>query len=126
MAVSPSFRTFIVDQLGRAVPRIRARSMFGGVGIYAGDLFFALIADDTLYLKVDESNRPDFEDLGMGPFQPYGVGGEVMQYYTVPAELLEDVEALRPWVEKAMAVAARKKVRRTRRRQSEGRKKKST
>jgi DNA transformation protein len=116
MAVSPSFRTFIVDQLGRAVPRVRARSMFGGVGIYGGDLFFALIADDTLYFKVDESNRPDFEELGMGPFRPYGAGGEVMQYYQVPAELLEDVEALRPWVEKAMAVAERKKLKRSRRR----------
>ena len=116
MAVSPSFRTFIVDQISRTVPRVRARSMFGGVGIYGGELFFALIADDTLYLKVDDSNRSDFEALGMGPFQPYGEGGEVMQYYQVPAELLEDVEALRPWVEKAVAVAARKKVKRSRRR----------
>src|SRR5712691_9629665 len=116
MSVSTSFRTFIVDQLSRVVPRVRARSMFGGVGIYGGDLFFALIADDTLYFKVDDSNRPDFEQLGMGPFRPYGEGGEVMQYYQVPAELLEDVEALRPWVEKAMSVAGRKKLKRSRRR----------
>jgi len=109
MPVSPSFRTFVLDQLSRAVPRIRARSMFGGVGIYGGDLFSALIAYDTLYFKVDDSNRPDFERLGMRPFQPYGEDGEVMQYYQVPAELLEDVAALRPWVERAMAVAARKK-----------------
>ena len=115
MPVSPSFRTFIVDQISRTVPRVRARGMFGGVGIYGGDLFFALIADDTLYLKVDDSNRPDFEALGMGPFQPYGEGGEVMQYYQVPANLLEDVEALRPWVEKSMSVAARKKQRSRRR-----------
>lgn len=116
MAVSPSFRTFIVDQISRTVPRVRARSMFGGVGIYGGDLFFALIDDDTLYLKVDDSNRPDFEAVGMGPFQPYGEGGEVMQYYQVPAEILEDVDALRPWVEKAMSAAARKRVKRLRRR----------
>jgi len=49
--------------------------MFGGVGIYAGQLFFALIADDTLYFKVDDSNRSDFERLAMRPFQPYGEGG---------------------------------------------------
>jgi DNA transformation protein and related proteins len=115
MAVSPTFRTFIVDQLGRAVPRVRARSMFGGVGIYAGDLFFALIADDTLYLKADESNRPDFERCGMGPLRPYGEEGDVMQYYQVPAELLEDAEALRPWAEKAIAAAGRKKIKRSRR-----------
>jgi len=34
--------------------------MFGGVGIYCGDLFFGLIDDDTLYFKVDDSNRSDF------------------------------------------------------------------
>src|SRR5438552_14534467 len=53
VSVSWSFRTFVIDQLSRVIPRVRARSMFGGVGIYAGDRFFALIADDTLYLKVD-------------------------------------------------------------------------
>ena len=110
MPVSSSFRTFIVDQLSRVVPQLRARGMFGGVGIYAGQLFFALIADDTLYFKVDDSNRPEFERLGMRPFQPYGESGEVMQYYQVPAEFLEDPEALRPWAEKAIAVAANKKV----------------
>ncbi len=107
--VSSSFRTFVIDQLSRVIPRVRARSMFGGVGIYASDRFFALIADDTLYLKVDESNRPDFEARSMGPFRPYAEHGEVIQYYEVPADLLDDPEALRPWAEKAIAVAGRKK-----------------
>ncbi len=79
----------------------------------ASDRFFALIADDTLYLKVDESNRPDFEARGMGPFRPYAEHGEVMQYYEVPADLLDDPEALRPWAEKAITVAGRKKVKRS-------------
>jgi DNA transformation protein and related proteins len=108
MPVNASFRDFVLDQLRRAVPRVRARSMFGGVGIYAGELFFALIADDTLYFKVDDSNRPDFETLGMGPFLPYGDERDKMQYYQVPADLLDDPEALRPWAEKSIAVAARK------------------
>lgn len=89
--------------------------MFGGVGIYAGRLFFALIADDTLYFKVDDSTRGDFEARGMGPFRPYGADGEAMQYYQVPEELLEDPEALRPWAEGAIAVARRAKGRRARR-----------
>lgn len=79
--------------------------MFGGVGIYAGDLFFALIDDDVLYLKVDGSNRADFEAIGSGPFRPGGAGGEVMQYYALPADLLEEPEALRAWVAGAVAVA---------------------
>jgi DNA transformation protein len=107
MTVSASFRTFILEQLGRSVQDIRGRSMFGGVGIYAGKLFFALMADDTLYFKVDDSNRPEFEAKGMGPFQPYGESGEVMQYYRVPDDLLEDEEMLGQWAEKAIDVARR-------------------
>ncbi len=64
---------------------------------------------------MDESNRADFEARQMGPFRPYGYEGEVMQYYEVPDDLLEDVEALRPWAEKALAVAARRKVKWSRR-----------
>jgi len=107
MSVSPTFRTFVLEQLGRCVPSIRGRSMFGGVGIYAGELFFALIADDTLYLKVDEHTRPEFERRGLGPFRPFGEHGEVMQYYRVSEDLLEDAEELRGWVAQAIEVARR-------------------
>jgi DNA transformation protein len=118
MSVSPSFRAFVIEQLQRTAPGIRARSMFGGVGIYAGDLFFALMDDDTLYFKVDEITRGAFEARGMGPFRPYGEDGEVMHSYEVPADLLEDAEALRPWVEAAIGVARRAKGRRGGRRGS--------
>jgi DNA transformation protein and related proteins len=114
--VSPSFKTFILEQLGRTVRDIRARNMFGGVGIYGGELFFALIDNDTLYFKVDESNRPDFEARGMGPFQPCGPEGETMGYYRVPEDLLEDPEVLGQWAEKAINVARRAKGRSPRRR----------
>ncbi|HEY7026933.1 MAG TPA: TfoX/Sxy family protein [Gemmatimonadales bacterium] len=107
--MSHSFRAFVLEQLKRIRPDVRDRSMFGGVGIYAGDFFFALIADDTLYFKVDDSNRPAFEARGMGPFMPYGPSGEVMQYYEVPADLLEDPEGLSSWVEQAIEVARNKR-----------------
>ena len=115
MSVTPSFRILVLEQLARAVSGVRHRAMFGGVGIYSGDLFFALIDEDTVYFKVDDSNRPEFEARGMGPFQPTGPGGEVMQYYAVPEELLEDPDALRPWIERSLAVARRKKSGRSRR-----------
>lgn len=116
MSVSPSFRGFVIEQLQQTTQGIRARSMFGGVGIYAADTFFALVDEDTLYFKVDETTRAEFEARGMDPFRPYGEEGEVMQYYQVPADLLEDAEALRPWVEAAIGVARRAKARRARRR----------
>ena len=118
MSVSPSFRTFVLEQLARTTPGIRGRSMFGGVGIYAAELFFALLADDTLYFKVDDTTRSRFEDRGLGPFRPYGEDGEVMQYYEVPADVLEDPEELAAWAEVAIAVARRAKGGRSRRRRA--------
>ncbi|MGQ0703621.1 MAG: TfoX/Sxy family protein [Gemmatimonadales bacterium] len=107
MPVTPSYRDFVIDQLGRVLPRVRARSMFGGVGIYSADFFFALIAGDVLYFKADETNRGDYLARGMGPFLPYGDEREIMQYYEVPGEVLEQPDLLREWAAKAVAVAER-------------------
>jgi DNA transformation protein and related proteins len=109
VSVSPTYRTFVIEQLSRARKDLRSKSMFGGVGIYAGDLFFALIDDDLVYFKVDDQNRPAFEARGMGPFMPSD--GEVMQYYQVPEDVLEDPETLRTWMDASIAVAQRRKTR---------------
>ncbi len=58
---------------------------------------------------MDASNRPDFEARGIGPLRPYGPDGEAMQYYPLPGDVLDDSDALRVWVEKAIEVARRKK-----------------
>jgi DNA transformation protein len=109
MPVSDSYRAFVLEQIARAAPRIRGKSMFGGVGVYSGDHFFALIDNDTLFFKVDDANRGDFVAARMKAWSPFGDGKEMTGYYELPAELLEDPDAMRPWVEKAIAVAARKK-----------------
>jgi DNA transformation protein and related proteins len=114
MKVSTNYRAFVLEQLARVLPDVRGRSMFGGVGIYSGDVFFALIGNDTLYFKVDDETRPEFEAIGMGPFRPFGDGGDAMQYYEVSAEVLEDRDALAAWSAKAVAVARRARSRRAR------------
>ena len=103
----------MLEQLGRVV-QVTARNMFGGVGIYADGLFFALMDDDTLYLKVDDGNRATFETIGSGPFRPYG-DERTMQYYELPADLLEDSETLRSWVDGAVAAARRARTRKRKR-----------
>jgi DNA transformation protein len=104
MAVSPGFADFVTEQLDGCGPIVTKR-MFGGVGIYSGDIFFAIIDNDILYLKTDDSNRKDFEAAGSGPFRPSGEGGETMMYYSVPVSVLEDADELAAWGRKAIAVA---------------------
>jgi DNA transformation protein len=101
----------VIEQLSRARNDIRTKSMFGGVGIYAGDLFFALIDDDQVYFKVDDANRPNFEQRGMSPFMPSGAGGEIMQYYQLPEDVLEDPDTLGVWMEGSITVARNRKSR---------------
>jgi DNA transformation protein len=108
MAVSVSFRTYLLEQLGQIRP-VTSRPMFGGLCFFAGGRAFALAAHDTLYFKADDSNRPDFVAAGMGPFMPFGDPDRPMQYYELPAEVLEDPELLAPWMAKAIAVAMKAK-----------------
>jgi DNA transformation protein len=104
MAVSDSYRDFVLEQLGRVMP-VTGKSMFGGVGLYANSLFFALIAEDRLYFKVDDATRSDFERLGMEPFRPFGEDS-AMGYYEVPVDVVEDPVQLAPWMRRAINVAA--------------------
>jgi DNA transformation protein len=108
--VTEGFIEFVADQLA-GCGTITPKRMFGGVGLYAGDVFFAVLAGDLLYLKVDDSNRGDFEAAGAGPFKPYGEAGETMQYYEVPVAVLEDADELARWARKAIRVAELKRTR---------------
>lgn len=108
MAVSAEFRDFVLEQL-RAVAPVTSKAMFGGVGLYSQGLFFALIADDVLYFKADDSNRADFEAAGAKQFAPYGDDQYSMNYYELPPDVLEDEEQLRVWMRKSLDVARRKK-----------------
>lgn len=104
MPVSAEYRAFVEDQLGRVMP-VRSRRMFGGLGFYSGDRFFAIADDDVLYFKVDDETRPRYEQRRMRPFNPMGT--PMNGYWQVPVEVLEDADVLREWAEEAVEVAGR-------------------
>jgi DNA transformation protein len=104
MGVTDSFRVFVLEQLA-GVDHIHARAMFGGVGLYAADVFFGILAADTLYFKVDDSNRSAYESAGMKAFQPYADRPMSMSYYEVPAVVIEDPAPLAAWASAAIRVA---------------------
>lgn len=107
MAVSPDFLNYVLEQL-HPMGGITHKRMFGGVGISRHQLFFGLIADDTLYLKVDDANRDAFATAGSEPFKPFG-GDKAMSYWSTPLEALEDRDALAEWAGKGIEAAARAK-----------------
>jgi DNA transformation protein and related proteins len=116
MAVSNGYRAYVIEQLA-ALPALSTRRMFGGIGLYAGEWFFALIDDDVLFFKVDDANRGDYQSRGMQPFQPLP-DKPSMSYFQVPAEVIEEAEELTRWARCSVAVAqraAQKKIPRRRR-----------
>jgi DNA transformation protein len=88
---------------------LRGRRMFGGYGLYCDGLFFALIANDVLYLKADDRNRPAFEAAGQRPFKPFDDKPSTLSYYPVPEEDFEDGDALLTWARGALDAALRAK-----------------
>jgi DNA transformation protein len=80
--------------------------MFGGVGLYSGELFFGLIDDDTLYFKTNESNAAEYQARNMPRFMP-PVNRPMgpMGYHQVPADIIEDAETLVAWARKSVTVA---------------------
>jgi len=115
MAVSNSYLTFVLEQLS-GVPGVVTKRMFGGVGIYSGDTFFAVIDNDTLFFKVDDELRPQYVDRGMPPFQPMPGKPAMTGYYQVPPSVLEDGDELARWAGRSIAFGRTgRKVPRTRR-----------
>jgi DNA transformation protein len=107
MKTSDEFAAHAAELLS-SVGRVTARRMFGGRGLYCDGTMFALIADDVLYLKVDEGNRAEFERAGATPFT-YGAQGRrtVMSYFRAPDEALESPAQAQPWARSAYAAALR-------------------
>jgi DNA transformation protein len=110
MAITDSFKDYIADQLQylERIGHVSIKKMFGGAGIYFDGLIFGVISDkDVLYFKVDDSNRQDYEAIGMGKFKPFDDKPMVMPYYEVPEYVVENRERLAEWARKAIEVSQR-------------------
>jgi DNA transformation protein len=118
MPKSSEYLEYVLEQLS-GLGGVTANRMFSGSGFYQNDVFFALLFSDTLYFKVNDDNRADYESRGMRRFQPYEDKPHLsFTYYEVPAEVLEDRDELATWARKsvqaALALAAAKRPKRKR------------
>lgn len=108
-----SFHEF-VKELFAGVGPVQIKRMFGGAGGYADGVMFLLLADDTIYLKVDDALKTELGAEGCGPFvwepQSGPRAGEELDlgYWRLPDSALDDPEEAAMWGRKALAVAKAK------------------
>jgi DNA transformation protein len=103
-----SFKEFVLDQLS-VLPDVRAKAMFGAHGLYSDDHFFGILDEGRLFFKTDAASQAEYTARGMAPFT-YESRGKVMtmSYHEVPPEVLEQPQELVEWARKAIAIAASK------------------
>lgn len=88
----------IRDLLADLMP-IRIKRMFGGLGIYADDLMFAIEADGELFIKADTESSDMFEQAGSCMFSYQKSGGRVfkMNYWRLPDSAVDDPSEAARW-----------------------------
>lgn len=108
MAVSPEFSEFLKEQLA-GFGSVDVKRMFGGAGLFRDGLMFGLIADDVLYLKVDDDNTEAFEAEGLSHFTYTTKKGKkgLMSYRRAPERCLDDPDEMTEWATGAFAAALR-------------------
>lgn len=99
------FADFIQDVF-RDFGEVSCRKMFGGLGVFHNGIMFGLVAEDILYLKVDESNVTFFEDRDLPQFEYFrGEKAIKMSYYQAPEEIYEDPDEAELWAKGSYAAA---------------------
>jgi DNA transformation protein and related proteins len=101
------FHTYVED-LFASLGRIRIRKMFGGAGVYSGEDMFALIDEDRVYVKSDDTLKADLESEGGESFEwtnPSTGKTIKMSYVSLPVQALDDRVSASDWGRKALDVA---------------------
>ena len=110
MGLSAEFLEFLEDQMSGFAP-VAIRRMFGGAGVSRDKVTFAIVIDETLYLKVDEQNAADFDKENLEHFSYEAKGGRriEMSYRRAPSRLMDDIDEMALWCRRAYEAALRAK-----------------
>ena len=101
------FIDYVMELLG-PFGTVRTRPMFGGYGVYLDGLMFAIVSEDTLYLKADEMNRVEFEQAGCERFGYARKGSRTtLNFFRAPDDAMDSPGQMLPWARTAYAAALR-------------------
>jgi DNA transformation protein len=108
MAARDSFIDFLRDQIAPLGP-IAPRRMFGATGLFCEGVMFGVVAEDMLYLRVDDHNRAAFKEAESYPPLSYEKQGRVidLSFWRVPDRLFDEPDDLIDWARAALAAAHR-------------------
>ncbi|OWJ64680.1 TfoX/Sxy family protein [Inquilinus limosus] len=108
MAARNSFIDFLRDQIAPLGP-ITPRRMFGATGLFCEGVMFGVVAEDALYLRVDDHNRAAFKEAESHPPLSYEKQGRVidLSFWRVPDRLFDEPDELIDWARSALAAAHR-------------------
>lgn len=97
-----------IEELFAPVATVSVKRMFGGHGVYADDLFFAIETGGEVYLKADQHSAALFQEAGSRPFVYQGKNRPIaISYWSLPDQALEDGDELARWVGLAVGAALR-------------------
>ncbi|MBE0624798.1 MAG: TfoX/Sxy family protein [Burkholderiales bacterium] len=105
--MSEDFVDYVMELFG-PFGTVTARRMFGGHGVYLDGLMFAIVSEDTLYLKADEMNRIEFEQADCEIFSYTRKSKRArLNFFRAPEDAMESPELMLPWARTAYAAALR-------------------
>lgn len=105
------YRPLRYEQIMKAAEAhdVRARRMFGGMGIYTGEKMFAFLYESEIGLKLAPEDLEAAMKLpGAGPLRPEPDAEPMREYVQMPKEILDNYESFIHWVEKSTAYARKK------------------
>ena len=81
---------------------VRARRMFGGMGVYTGERMFAFLLDDKIGLKLCAD---DYEEAlaipGACPMKPEADADPMREYVEFPRRILDDEPVFLDWLDRS-------------------------
>jgi len=85
---------------------VTVKRMFGGHGVYADGLCFAIESRGEVFVKVDAENQPEFVAAGSKPFVYNAKGRDMTMAYWLVAGAYDD-DVLKRWAGLGLSAAQR-------------------
>jgi DNA transformation protein and related proteins len=108
LVASDSFAEFLREQLA-PLGHLTMRRMFGKTGVFCDGVMLGMVADNTLYLRVDDHNRAIFEEAEAFPPLNYEKQGRTLDlsFWRAPERLFDEAGEFVEWARAALAAAHR-------------------